>query len=240
MARPPSSTNRALTGTTLATTLSYLPNSGDRRLSGIASVGLSSGQSSSFTYTSNDVGWITSSAETSDAPTVYPSLAQQIGAVNPLNQVSVRNGQDLSYDADGHLLSDGQRTYSWDAAGRLIGILYPGQPGKSMSFTEDDQGRRVVIANTASGSTTTLDYVWCGQAMCQARNPGGTVAREYLAEGEYLPGSPATASTTHPIPWARCGGCSPAAAPGICLRSLRAGAAGHRADHGLQLRWHVP
>ncbi len=52
-------TNRALTGTTLATTLSYLPNSGDRRLAGIASVGLSSGQSSSFTYTSNDVGWIT-------------------------------------------------------------------------------------------------------------------------------------------------------------------------------------
>ena len=118
-------TNRALTGTTLATTLSYLPNSGDRRLAGIASVGLSSGQSSSFTYTSNDVGWITSSTETSDAATVYPSSVQQIGAVNPLNQVTVRNGQNLSYDADGHLLSDGQRTYSWDAAGRLIGIPTP-------------------------------------------------------------------------------------------------------------------
>jgi RHS repeat-associated protein len=188
------------TGTTLATTLSYLPNSGDRRLAGIASVGLSAGQSSSFTYTSNDVGWITASTETSDAPTVYPSSAQQIGVINPLNQVSVRNGQNLTYDADGHLLSDGQRSYSWDAAGRLIGVSYPGQPGKSTSFTYDGLGRRVVIANTAGGSTTTLDYVWCGQAMCQARNLGGTVAREYLAEGEYLPGSPATAEYYAPDP----------------------------------------
>ena len=57
-----------------------------------------------------------------------------------------------------------------------------------------------MIANTAGGSTTTLDYVWCGQAMCQARNQGGTVAREYLAEGEYLPGSPATAEYYAPDP----------------------------------------
>ena len=152
-------TSRALTGTTLATTWSYLPNSGDRRLAGIASVGLSSGQSSSFTYTSNDVGWLTSSTETSDAPTVYPSSGQQAGLVNKLNQLTVRNGQTLVYDADGHLLSDGVRSYSWDAAGRLIGILYPGQPGNSTSFTYDGLGRRVVIANTAGGNTTTIDYV---------------------------------------------------------------------------------
>ena len=185
-------TSRALAGTTLATTWSYLPNSGDRRLSGIASTGLVSSETSSFTYTSNDLGWITSSTESSDAPAAYPSSAQQIGVANNLNQITVRNGQNLTYDADGHLLSDGQRTYSWDAAGRLIGVLYPGQPGQSTSFTYDGLGRRVVIADTAGGGTTTMDYVWCGLSLCQARNPDGSVAREYLAEGEYSPGSPAT------------------------------------------------
>jgi hypothetical protein len=40
------------------------------------------------------------------------------------------SGQALSFDVNGNLLSDGQRNYTWDAENRLIGISYPGQPGK--------------------------------------------------------------------------------------------------------------
>jgi YD repeat-containing protein len=43
----------------------------------------------------------------------------------------------LSYDADGNLLSDGQRNYAWDAENRLVGISYPGQPGKATAFAYD-------------------------------------------------------------------------------------------------------
>ncbi len=44
-------TGRALAGTSLSTTWSYLPNTGDRRLAGIDNTGLGSGQYSDFAYT---------------------------------------------------------------------------------------------------------------------------------------------------------------------------------------------
>lgn len=186
---------RALTGATLSTSWSYLPNSGDRRLSGITDVGLASGQTSTFTYTSNALGWIGSVTESADTGTVYPASLQQESVANGLNQVVRRNGQPLAYDADGELLSDGQRTYSWDAAGRLIGIGYPAAPGKATSFAYDGLGRRVAITSTPAGGggSTATTYVWCGSRLCQARDGSGDVTREYLAEGEYVPGSPGQA-----------------------------------------------
>ncbi|MDE2515961.1 MAG: hypothetical protein KGL12_08040 [Rhodospirillales bacterium] len=93
-------TERALTGTTLSTVWSYLPNSGDRRLSGITDVGLSSGQTSSFAYTSNALGWIGSSTESADTATVYLASLQQESVANGLNQIVRRNGQPLRNDAD--------------------------------------------------------------------------------------------------------------------------------------------
>jgi YD repeat-containing protein len=63
--------SRTLASSTLATTWSYLPNSGDRRLSGIANTGLSSGQYSNYAYTTTPENQITSITETSDASAVY-------------------------------------------------------------------------------------------------------------------------------------------------------------------------
>ncbi len=34
-------------------------------------------------------------------------------------------------------------------------------------------------------------HLWCGSRICQARNAVNTVTREYYAEGEYVPGTPA-------------------------------------------------
>jgi hypothetical protein len=45
-------------------------------------------------------------------------------------QLTNLSGQALSFDANGNLLSDGQRNYSWDAENRMVGITYPGQLGK--------------------------------------------------------------------------------------------------------------
>ena len=95
------------------------------------------------------------------------------------------------WDADGNLLSDGTRTYSWDAENRLVGISYPGTPGKATSFTYDGFDRRIAITSTppGGGSPVTTSYLWCGSVICQARDAGNATTREYLAEGEYVPGA---------------------------------------------------
>jgi RHS repeat-associated protein len=98
----------------------------------------------------------------------------------------------LTYDANGNLLSDGQREYSWDAEDRLIEITYPGEPGKRTDFVYDGLDRRTAITRTPAGggSAVTTSYIWCGRRICQARDTTNTPTRSYFDEGEYVPGSP--------------------------------------------------
>jgi RHS repeat-associated protein len=176
----------------LATNWTYLPNSGDRRLAGIANGGLSTSQYSNYQFTTTAENFITAITETSDTPTAYPSASAQTATYNNLNQLTNLSGQALSFDADGNLLSDGQRNYSWDAENRLVGITYPSQPGKQTTFSYDGRGRRTAITSTSSGGggTVTTSYVWCAIRLCQARNASNSTTREYFGEGEFVPGSP--------------------------------------------------
>ncbi|WP_284269194.1 RHS repeat-associated core domain-containing protein [Bradyrhizobium iriomotense] len=184
-------TLRQLASSTLSTTLSYLPNSEDRRLSSIANTGLTSGQFSTYGYSTTPENFTSAISETSDSGAVYPSALTQTASYNNLNQLTDLSGQALTFDADGNLLSDGQRNYSWDAENRLIGIAYLGQSGKQTAFTYDGLSRRTAITSTpAGGSATTTSYLWCGSAICQARNASNTSTRGYYAEGEFVPGTP--------------------------------------------------
>ena len=63
---------------------------------------------------------------------------------------------------------------------------------KATTFTYDGLSRRISIANTPAGGGTavTVSYIWCGSEICQARDATNAVTRQYLAEGEYVPGSP--------------------------------------------------
>lgn len=181
-----------LAGSTLSTAWSYLPNSEDRRLAGISNVGLTAGQFSTYGYSTTPENFISAISETSDSVAVYPSTLTQTASYNNLNQLTNLSGQSLTFDANGNLLSDGQRNYGWDAENRLIGITYPGQVGKQTSFTYDGLSRRTAITSTpAGGSATTTSYLWCGSSICQTRNAGNVPTRAYYAEGEFLPGSPA-------------------------------------------------
>ncbi|KVF14464.1 peptidase C39 [Burkholderia vietnamiensis] len=191
--------SRQLASSSLGTTWSYLPNSGDRRLSGISTTGLSSGQYTTFQYTSNDENLTTGTTQTSDATIPYPpSTTTQTATYNVLNQLTTLSNpppasQPLTYDANGNLLSDGGRTYSWDAENRLVAIAYPGQSGKATSFTYDGLGRRISISSTPAGggAAVTTSYIWCGPRPCQARGASNAVTRGYYPEGEFQPGSPA-------------------------------------------------
>jgi RHS repeat-associated protein len=184
-------TQRQLTGSTLSTAWSYLPNSGDRRLAGISNVGLSSGQYSTYGYATTPENFISAITEASDSTTVYPSTLTQTASYNNLNQLTNLSGQALSFDANGNLLSDGQRNYSWDAENRLVGITYPGQSGKQTAFAYDGLSRRTAITSTpAGGSAVTTSYIWCGSNLCQARNASNSPTRSYYGEGEFVPGTP--------------------------------------------------
>jgi RHS repeat-associated protein len=184
-------TQRQLANSTLSTAWSYLPNSGDRRLAGISNIGLTAGQFSTYGYSTTSENFISAISETSDSAAVYPSTLTQTASFNNLNQLTNLSGQALTFDANGNLLADGQRNYNWDAENRLVGITYPGQPGKQTAFAYDGLDRRTAIINTLSGGiATTTSYVWCGSSICQARNASNIPTRAYYAEGELLPGSP--------------------------------------------------
>ncbi len=210
-------TSRQLASSTLATTWSYLPNSGDRRLAGISNVGLSSGRYSTYAYTTTPENFIAAISETSDSATVYPTTGTQTASYNNVNALTSLSGQPFTYDANGNLLSDGLRTYAWDAENRLVAIGYPGYPGqtgKETAFAYDGLGRRTAITSilwgggapitssfisrarhysrAAGGSgAVATSYLWCGARICQARNAANAPTREYVAEGEVVPGSPA-------------------------------------------------
>lgn len=178
-------------GTTLQTAWSYLPNSGNRRLAGIDNTGLSASQYSNFAFTTNSENEFIAITETTDGSVATPASANQNASYNNLNQLTNLSGQAQTYDANGNLLSDGQRSYTWDAENRLIAISYPTQSGKATHFTYDGIGRRTQIASTSAGggSTQARNFVWCGDQICQARDASYMLTRQYLDEGEYLSGS---------------------------------------------------
>jgi len=184
---------RTLASSPLATTWSYLDNTGDRRLAGIANTGLAAGQFSTFQFTTTPEDFITSITETSDAAIAYPAAGTQTATYDNLNQLTNLSGQALTRDANGNLTADGLRTYSWDAENRLVGIAYPGLPGKATAFAYDGLGRRTTISETPAGggSIVTTSYIWCGQRVCQARDASNSPIRSYYKEGEFVPGSPA-------------------------------------------------
>ena len=57
------------------------------------------------------------------------------------NQLTVRAGKNYSYDAAGRLLSDGVRSFGWDALGRLKTVRRNGQ--EVAGYDYDSQNRRV-------------------------------------------------------------------------------------------------
>lgn len=179
-------TTKSLGGTSLASTWSYASNLQDRRLTAMTNTGLVAGQHVDFTVDTDVLGRLTGLSKDTDAPTPSHSVGVQTGQFNNLNQQTLQGSQALTYDAVGQLTSDGVRNYSWDAEGRLIGITYPGQTGKSTSFTYDGMGRRVGILSTPVGGGTSIDrrFVWCGDEVCQSRSPNGADQRDYLLEGE--------------------------------------------------------
>jgi RHS repeat-associated protein len=73
---------------------------------------------------------------------------------NAANQLIGWAGTPHAYDANGNLLSDGEKTYTWDSRNRLVGLA----GGANASFGYDALGRRA--SKTIAGQST--DYLYDG------------------------------------------------------------------------------
>src|SRR5699024_7939019 len=84
---------------------------------------------------------------------------------NALNQVANTRQASYRYDANGNLLDDGQRAYTWDAADRLLSITDK-TTGHVSTFAYDGFSRRIRETETdADGTTTTIVNLWCGKRL---------------------------------------------------------------------------
>ena len=96
--------------------------------------------------------------------------------------VSPGVGQSFSHDANGNLLSDGTRSYAWDAENRLVTITQ----GAETTTLEYDGLNRWTRILEKSGSTTVSDqrFIWSDTQLNQQRNGTATSAvQRFFAEG---------------------------------------------------------
>ena len=129
---------------------------------------------------------------------------------NQLNQYSDVNGTNLSFDADGNLLSDGTWTYSWNGENRLISAT---NASTVVSFKYDYMGRRfsktVDSAETmfvydgwnliqATSASVTNHYAWGLDLSQSLQGAGGVGGLLCLTENgnEYYPSFDANGNIT--------------------------------------------
>ena len=107
------------------------------------------------------------------APT--PNTITQSWSVN----ITGSPARSFTYDGNGNTLSDGLRTYQWDAENRLVKIT---QGTNVYEFIYDGFFRRV--AEKLNG-TITKRLLWNGTQIAEQRDStGGTVQRQYYTQGE--------------------------------------------------------
>jgi RHS repeat-associated protein len=155
---------------------SYVLDAGDR-LVDASHDGAGSGQDAHYTYDA--------AGNLLQVTTTNPA-SQTTFSVNADNQVvsATVDGleSDWIYDANGNVLDDGVNTYAWDGEDRLVKSVRKSD-GHLSRFGYDGLGRRMRIAETDAGDTTTTHYAWCGGATpCAARQHGMLTSLE--AQGE--------------------------------------------------------
>ena len=103
---------------------------------------------------------------------------------------STASSRVLTHDTRGNVVSDGIRTYEWDALNQLIAI---NQGTHRSEFVYNGYGQRVEILEKDNGAVTSRKrYLWCGGIRpCEERDAltNATTAR-YYSHGEVRVGGP--------------------------------------------------
>jgi RHS repeat-associated protein len=97
--------------------------------------------------------------------------------------VAAGDASSYNYDADGNCLSDGTRSYQWDALNRLTQIT---QGSNTYAFAYDGQSRR--ISETDNG-TLAKQWVWVGSQMAEEQDGSNNVTKRFYSQGEQQSGT---------------------------------------------------
>jgi RHS repeat-associated protein len=95
--------------------------------------------------------------------------------------------RSFTYDANGNLLDDGRRSYTWDAANRLAGVTVKAlgaSPQVVSAFSYDGAGRRV--AESVEGAPSRR-WAWApgaAQPSAELNAAGEAVAKRFYGQGE--------------------------------------------------------
>lgn len=127
----------------------------------------------------------------------FNSLNELISLATTGNQDQSQNQPTLSmsYDANGNLISDGDRVFKWDAENRLIRIDY--KDGSSSVFEYDALGRRSKIVEHDTKSAKTKYLVWNEGRVCEERDADGAVTKKFFPHGAVVEGMPIFFSRDH-------------------------------------------
>lgn len=107
--------------------------------------------------------------------------------------VSAMAGTDktFTYDANGNMLSDGERSFEWDAENRLVSVTIAATSHRS-EFAYDGLGRRVMIRELDPDATQTLQvtsdkkYLWNGVEIAEERSSDGAVVQKRFYSQGFL------------------------------------------------------
>jgi len=145
------------------------------------------GNPASLDASNNFRGAATVTTGTNDVPIIATDVDGNV-ATNTY-QVVVPSGSSPSYtyDYNGNLLTDGVRTFSWDAKNELISIAYSAgaYSGTHTEFTYNGAGARVKIVErtgTTLGSGTVTSTKW--YIANEERDNSNTVLKRYFSQGE--------------------------------------------------------
>ena len=101
---------------------------------------------------------------------------------NNLNQLTQTPTGQFTYDANGNLISDGTRTFEWDARNRLTGLV-TGTHRSEFSYDAFDRRTRVV-EKEGDSVVNAKQLIWCGASLCEERDAVTGVNKRFYADGE--------------------------------------------------------
>jgi RHS repeat-associated protein len=86
-----------------------------------------------------------------------------------------------TYDANGNLLTDGFRVFTWDSMSRVTSVA---AGGDTYSWTYDGNSRR---RTESKNGVLQKQWLLAGLRIIQERNATGAVVKNYYPEGEFVP-----------------------------------------------------
>ena len=130
-----------------------------------------------YDFAGNRTSELVGSVTTTAVPNELNEIVSQTGGTN----------RTLTYDLNGNLINDGSnRTFEWDGANRLVAVNYTGTSNRS-EFTYDGLGRRVkIVEKNGSTVTSTKNFVWCRNQICEERDANNNLTRRFFAHGEQI------------------------------------------------------